>query len=97
MEGEDNGMRRMVSTKGDPMVKAITVKVFLPKNTRAVTRILRAPARQGFTYEGISAHLRTTADNIEKQWPNEEYALVETGPTSFNFVWRHTKEPETAA
>ena len=87
----------MLSKSGDPLVKAITLRIFTPQNKRVTTRTIRAPHGQGISAEGIEAELRVMADRIERQWPTEEYGLVPTGPTSFNFVWRKTKEPEAAA
>ena len=83
--------------KGERLVKALTMKIFTPGNKKALTRVVRAPAGKGLNFDGIQAELQTMADRIERQWPTEEYAMVATGPASFNFVWRKTKEPEAAA
>lgn len=72
--------------EGDPLVKAVTVKVFEPGNKKYFRMVQRAPKKQGYTPEGVSKILVKTADVIERQWPGQEFRLVVIGPAAFNFV-----------
>jgi hypothetical protein len=85
-------MRNMRSKSGEVLVKRIHVKVFLPQNRRRLVRHVCAPDGRGFSWHDINAQLRAISDQIEKEWPGEEYAMVPTGPDSYNFVWLRTKE-----
>jgi hypothetical protein len=84
-------MSILTAASGEPLFKAIQVKVFSPANKRSCLQVHRAPQGQGISAQGIDTILAQTAEKIERTWPSEEYGLVAIGPTSFNFVWRKSK------
>jgi hypothetical protein len=82
-------MRKLIAKDGQQIFKAVHLKIFFPGNKKAHRQTVRAPYGQAFNAEGIERLLRDAADQIEKKWPTEQYALVALGPSSFNFVWRN--------
>lgn len=66
--------------------KNIRVRIFLPGNKKAGRQTLTAPAGKAWNDDGVTSCLKRIADNVEKQFPNEEYKLVTLGVNEFNFV-----------
>jgi hypothetical protein len=63
----------------------IRVRIFMPGNKASICKTL-------WNAEGIEAQLSHTAAQIEKNHPDDEYRLVELGPSRFNFVWVGKKQ-----
>lgn len=66
--------------------KNIRVRIFLPGNKKSQRQTITAPAGKEWNDSGIESCLERIADNIEKQFPQEEYKLVALGSAEFNFV-----------
>lgn len=75
----------------------VHITIFYPGNKRKKRIVHRPQPGMGFvTDKGVDMVLVKTADQIDKAFPNEEYGMVQTGPASFNFVWRKSR-PTTFA
>lgn len=84
------------SEHGEPLVKAVTLKIFQPGNRKSAKQVYRAPAGKGYAPEAVERILLRTANLIEKQLPTEEYHLVPIGPAAFNFVHAGRRAEEVA-
>lgn len=70
------------------MVKHIDVKLFDPTNKRVIRRVrLRAPRGRHFTEIGITQALLDLADIVDRELPGHDYRPVQTGASTYNFVW----------
>jgi hypothetical protein len=76
-------------------LKRITVKLFAPGNKTHKTVTLPAGKGRMFVDEGVSA-LNHFAEELEKNFPNEDYALREVGRGEYNFVWIGKKAVDPA-
>lgn len=80
---------------GKPL-KKLVIKVFNRNNKEAKTHHITADNGRHFVGDG-QAYLERFAEQIEQQWPDDEYKLVEVGKGQFNFVWVKIREKTEAA
>ncbi|MGA3295272.1 MAG: hypothetical protein ABSE45_14990 [Candidatus Acidiferrales bacterium] len=78
-------------------VRRIRVKIFAPRNKGFARRVFAAAPGRAFTQKGIEEILDSVAEAVEKLYPGHDYSLVQTGPESFNFVWRSENSGKVAA
>jgi hypothetical protein len=67
-------------------LKQIQVKIFEPGNKKSLSHTYRAPQGAAFAPEAIEHLLHRLCENVEKEYPGEDYKLIAVGPSSFNFV-----------
>jgi hypothetical protein len=79
---------------GKPL-KKLVIKVFNRNNQAAKTHQITAD--NGRIFVDVSPILNRFAEQIEKQWPEDEYRMVELGPGRFNFIWVGPRKPEQEA
>ena len=80
---------------GKPL-KKIVIKVFNRNNEAAKTHHITADNGRHFVGDG-QVYLERFAEQIEQQWPEDEYKLVDLGKGHFNFVWAGLKPKQEAA
>lgn len=76
--------------------KQIQVKLFLPGNKKFRLETIRAPKGQCFTSSGEDFVLAKVAVELEKNFPGDEYTMVQVGKGKYNFVWAGKKPIDEA-
>lgn len=77
--------------EGNQLYKSLTIRVFLSNGARR-TRKLRAKDGMGWHSKGIEEFLEKLFEELERDYPYDEFKLIEISPTQFNFVYTRKKE-----
>lgn len=88
-------MRHMQTKNGDRLFPWVKVRVFTPGNKQSKLQLVRAGNKKGFTSEGVDHVLDSACTWLEQRWPDQEFRMVQVGPTQYNFV--HVGERKVSA
>lgn len=75
-------------------LKQITLKVFTPENRSHKTFIVKCPNGTQLKRGGENVVLKRFADELEKNFPLDDFEMREVGRGCFNFVWVRRKPVE---
>jgi hypothetical protein len=82
----------LTDKQGNVIYPMVTLKLFSVRNTHCRIQKIKAPKGKCWGEAAIQQILTDTADALERELPDEEYRIVEVGPSSFNFVWAGHKK-----
>jgi hypothetical protein len=75
-----------------PLPKILRIKLFEPGNKKHKVYIFRAGDGRHFAERGAEDILGKVVAEIEKMYPEHEYAMVQVGKGDYNFMHRGHKE-----
>jgi hypothetical protein len=77
-----------------PAVKVIRARVFAPGNRRSALLAYRAAHGRAWAPADVDKILDGVAADIEKNFPDHEFEMVELGQGHYNFVCRGEKKAQ---
>jgi hypothetical protein len=75
-----------------PRIKKVKLRIFSPQNASSVVRYIRAPAGKQFSPSGIDNILESAVNHLDKNFPYDEFSMVQIGQAEYNFVWKGERE-----
>lgn len=85
-------MKIKKTAAGEPLIRAIRVRVFNAENKGSKLITVRAAPGRGWTDADIEKFLDHAAGEVDKNRPREDFEMVQVAPGQFNFVWRRWRE-----
>lgn len=75
-----------ISKDGSTLVRKLTIRIFDLGNKRSKVTFITAGNHKAWNEDQVQAHLERIADTLDKEYPTEEFRMMELGAGRYNFI-----------